>query len=252
VDGTAPLGRLTWRVGEVVETRQETHRVRSLAIQVPGWEGHRPGQHVDLRLTAEDGYQAVRSYSLAAPPLDSHVLVTVELIEDGELSPWLVEEAQPGDQLEVRGPVGGYFVWEPPLGGPLLLVAGGSGIVPLAAMLRSHAVAGSEVPVRLLYSARGPDEVLYPSELGRLGSGDGPREVVYTYTRSSPPDWTGYTRRVDASMLSEVAWPPGDRPLAYVCGPTAFVETVANALHKLGHDPERIRTERFGPSGGDE
>jgi ferredoxin-NADP reductase len=245
------LGRLTWMAGRVTDATVETPRVRSLTIEVPGWMPHRPGQHVDLRLTAEDGYQAVRSYSLAAPAEDSRVVVTVERIDDGEVSPWLVDEARRGDQLEVRGPVGGYFVWDGAVDAPLLLVAGGSGIVPLAAMLRHRAAARLVTRARLLYSVRDLDEAIFREDLDALAHDDGALDVIYTITRETPPGWTGYARRVDADMLREVAWPTGDGALAYVCGPTAFVEVVADDLRELGYDPDAIRTERFGPTGGE-
>lgn len=246
------MGRLTWRPGTVVEGVPETRRVRTLTIAAPEWPGHRPGQHVDLRLTAEDGYQAVRSYSLATPASNGTVTVTVERLDDGEVSPYLVDEARPGDQLELRGPVGGYFVWEPAMGGPLLLVAGGSGVVPLAAILRARAAAaaGREVAGRLLHSARSREDALFADELDRLAAGDPGLELFNTYTRDPPPGWTGYRRRVDRDMLREVAWPADQDPLAFVCGPTAFVETVAASLEQLGYHGDRIRTERFGPTGG--
>ncbi|HET9324197.1 MAG TPA: ferredoxin reductase, partial [Gaiellaceae bacterium] len=241
-------GRLAWRVAEVVEIAPETARVKSLRLDVPEWSGHLPGQHVDIRLTAEDGYQAERSYSIASAPEGSTVELTVEEIEDGEVSPYLAEELRPGDRFELRGPVGGYFVWEPSRGGPVLLVGGGSGVVPLMAMLRHHAAAGSDVPATLLYSSRSWDDVIYRDELGRL-DGEAVR-VVHTLTRSQPDGWQGYARRVDGEMLSETGAGPDERAQVYVCGPTPFVETVASALVELGHDPARIRTERFGPTGG--
>jgi ferredoxin-NADP reductase len=246
VEGTAVLGRLTWRVAEIVEVRPETPSVKTVAFDVDGWEGHRAGQHVDVRLTADDGYQAERSYSIASAPNANRVELTVERIDDGEVSPYLTEEAGPGDAIELRGPVGGWFVWDPEPGGPVLLVGGGSGIVPLMAMARQRAVDGDDVPVRLLYSARTWEDVIYREELERL-RGDG-FDVVYTLTRSRPEGWTGYARRIDAELLAEVA--PPDLALAFVCGPTPFVEAVAGALVTLGHIPARIKTERFGPTGG--
>ncbi|MGH9148832.1 MAG: ferredoxin reductase [Acidimicrobiales bacterium] len=242
------LGRLSWRPGEVVAAWDETPTVRSLVLYVDGWPGHEAGQHVDLRVTADDGYQALRSYSIASAPEQDTLVVTVERIDDGEVSPYLVEEMDVGDQCEVRGPIGGYFVWHHGLGGPLLLVAGGSGVVPLMAMLRHHRASGAAVPVRLLYSARSLDEVIYREELDRLGA-QPEVDVIYTLTRQQPPGWAGHRRRVDAELLAEVAWPAADRPAAYVCGPTGFVETVARSLVELGHDPDTIRTERFGPTG---
>jgi ferredoxin-NADP reductase len=217
-------------------------------LDCPQWPGHLAGQHVDVRLTAEDGYQAERSYSIASAPEDDHLVLTVERLEDGEVSPYLVDELRVGDQLELRGPIGGYFVWEEPLGGPLLLLAGGSGIVPLRAMLRHRAAAGSAVPVRLLYSSRSLEEVIYHDELGRLTASAGV-DVLLTLTREWPEGWPGYRRRIDGELLAEVSWPAGERPLTYVCGPTPFVETAANGLVELGQDADRIRTERFGPTG---
>jgi ferredoxin-NADP reductase len=246
VEGTAVLGRLNWRTATIAEVRPETPRVKTLVLDVPGWEGHRGGQHVDLRLTAEDGYQAQRSYSIASSTNAARVELTVEAIDDGEVSPYLTSIAQPGDQFEIRGPIGGYFVWDPTPGGPVLLVGGGSGVVPLIAMARQRAADGDDVPTRLLYSARSLDDVIYRNELERL-SGDG-LEVVYTLTREQPPGWTGYARRVDSEMLAAVA--SSDLVLAFVCGPTPFVEAVAETLVQLGHDPAKVKTERFGPTGG--
>ncbi|HEX2427307.1 MAG TPA: ferredoxin reductase [Gaiellaceae bacterium] len=247
--GTAVLGRLSWQVATVARLVDETARTRSIVLDPPAWPGHKAGQHVDVRLTAEDGYQAERSYSIASAPEDDHLVLTVERLEDGEVSPYLVDELRPDDELELRGPVGGYFVWEASVGGPLLLVAGGSGVVPLRAMLRHHRAVGSTVPARLLYSARSLDEVIYRDELTTL-SDRGEVDVRFTLTRSQPEGWSGYRRRIDGDLLAEIAWPAADRPLVYVCGPTAFVETAAQALVDLGHDPGRIKTERFGPTGG--
>jgi ferredoxin-NADP reductase len=243
------LGRLSWRLARVAEVRPETSRVASLTLDVPGWNGHLAGQHVDLRLTAEDGYQAERSYSIASAPDGARVELTVERLDDGEVSPYLAGELRQGDQLELRGPVGGYFVWEPSRGGPLLLVAGGSGVVPLMAMLRHRAASGSQVPARLLFSSRSLDEVIFREELERLEADDDGLTVTHTLTRAQPPGWAGYARRIDAVMLEEVGWRPGERPLAFVCGPTRLVEAVAGDLVALGHDPHRVRTERFGPTG---
>ena len=241
--GAAALGRLTWLAGELVGSRDEAAGVRTLELSVPGWPGHRAGQHADLRLTAEDGYQAVRSYSLAGPARDSTVELTVERLDDGEVSPYLVDEFRPGDQLELRGPIGGYFVWDPDDPGPLMLIGGGSGVVPLAAMLRERAATASQVPARLLYSARSDERLIYRRELDELV------QVTYVLTREQPPGWTGYARRVDAEMLAETVWAAEEGPAIFVCGPTAFVETVAELLIDLGHRPERVRTERFGPTG---
>ena len=229
----------------MVELIEETPRAKSLVLDPPEWPGHRAGQHVDVRLTAEDGYQAQRSYSIASAPEDEHLVLTIERLDDGEVSPYLTDELRPGDELELRGPIGGYFVWDEPLGGPLLLLAGGSGIVPLRAMVRHRSAVGSDVPVRLLYSARSLGEVIYRDELSRLDDVD----VRFTLTREAPPGWRGYRRRIDTELLAEITWPPDAHPLVYVCGPTAFVETAANALVELGHEAARIRTERFGPTG---
>src|SRR6202163_4162830 len=245
----AVLGRLTWQLGEVAELMQETPRVSSLTVDVPDWPGHLAGQHVDVRLTAEDGYQAQRSYSIASPPEDPRVTLTVERLDDGEVSPYLAGELRVGDKLELRGPIGGYFVWEASMGGPLLLVAGGSGIVPLMAMLRHRATVGSTVATRLLYSSRSFEDIIYRDELERLVRNTTMLEVVYILTRMQPPGWTGYARRIDIEMLREVAWPAEQRPLAFICGPTPFVETAAASLVTLGHEPARIKTERFGPTG---
>jgi ferredoxin-NADP reductase len=228
----------------VTEARSETAHVRTLVLDAPDWIGHRAGQHLDVRLTAEDGYQAQRSYSIGSPPGEPPA-ITIERLEDGEVSPYLVDVVRPGDRFEIRGPIGGYFVWEPGQGGPLLLLAGGSGIVPLMAMIRHHAREGSDVPVRLLYSARTIDDVIYRDELARIDGVD----VVLTLTRAQPPGWTGYARRVDGEMLREVAWPPADEPLVYVCGATGFAEATSQTLVELGYPPQRIRIERFGATG---
>jgi ferredoxin-NADP reductase len=219
--------------------------VRTLRLEAPDWPGHRAGQHVDIRLTGDDGYQAERAYSIASAPGEP-LAITVERLDDGEVSPYLTEEARTGDQLEVRGPIGGYFVWEAESGGPLLLAAGGSGVVPLRAILRHRSRVGSSVPVRLLYSSRNWEDVIYSSELDLPADGV---EVIYTLTRSQPRVWQGYARRVDARMLAEVAWPAGQGPLAYVCGPTSFVESVATGLVGLGYPAGRVKTERFGATG---
>jgi ferredoxin-NADP reductase len=248
LEGTAVLGRLNWHVAEVADVWPETDRVKTLALDVQDWPGHRAGQHVDVRLTADDGYQAQRSYSIASAPAGARVELTVERIDDGEVSPYLTAEARAGDLFELRGPVGGYFVWDPDADGAVLLVGGGSGVVPLMAMVRQRAANKEAVRTRLLYSARSRDDVIYRDELERYGErGDG-LEIVYTLTRETPPDWTGYSRRVDRELLSEIV--PEELSLTFVCGPTPFVESVAEALVELGHEPSRIKTERFGPTGG--
>jgi len=233
----------------VVEFVDETPRTRSIVLDVPDWQRHRAGQHVDVRLTAEDGYQAERSYSIASAPEDGHVVLTVERLDDGEVSPYLVGELQVGHQIELRGPVGGWFVWDAELGGPLLLVGGGSGIVPLRAMIRHHVAVESRIPLRLLYSSRSIDDVIYRDELMRFAAFDG-LDIRLTLTRAWPEGWDGYRRRIDRELLEEIAWPASERPLTYVCGPTGFVETVADLLTAAGHPPDRVRTERFGPTGG--
>ena len=243
--GTALRGRLTWQVATVDELVEETARVKTIALDVPDWPGHRAGQHLDIRLTAEDGYRAEREYSIASAPGEP-VAITVERLDDGEVSPYLTEELRAGDGIELRGPVGGYFVWDPEDGGPLLLAAGGSGIVPLRAMLRHRDRTGSDSPVRLLYSSRSLEDVIYRAELDEPKDGV---EVVHSLTRAQPQGWTGYSRRVDTELLGEVAWPARDDPRAFVCGPTSFVETVASSLVELGYPPERVKTERFGATG---
>jgi ferredoxin-NADP reductase len=245
-----PHRRIAWRLGELIEVIPETPRTKSLILGVPGWEGHKAGQHVDVRLTAPDGYQAQRSYSIASAPEDERLVLTVDRLEDGEVSPYLTEVLMRGDKLEFRGPIGGYFAWEEGDGGSLLLVAGGSGVVPLMAMIRHRRAVGSDVPTRLLYSSRSYEEIIYREELERLATKDGTLDMFHTLTRSRPEGWNGYERRIDAEMLAEVGPPPGERPLIFVCGPTPLVEAVATALVDLGHDPTRVKTERFGPTGG--
>jgi ferredoxin-NADP reductase len=242
----AVLGRLSWRVAGVEGVVEETPRVRTILLDVPDWAGHQAGQHVDVRLTAEDGYRAERAYSIASAPREP-VAITVERLDDGEVSPYLTDELRPGDAIELRGPIGGYFVWSPSDGGPLLLVAGGSGIVPLRAMLRHRRRSGSDVPTRLLCSSRSLAEVIYRAELDEPADGV---EVVHTLTGVQPPGWKGHARRVDVALLGEVAWPAEQDALAFVCGPTSFVETVASGLVQLGYRPERVKTERFGATGG--
>jgi ferredoxin-NADP reductase len=249
---------IVWRIATVLDVMRETPTTRTLVLDVPGWPGHRAGQHVDVRLTAEDGYQAERSYSIASAPEDGMLALTVERLDDGEVSPYLTDELRTGDRLELRGPIGGYFVWDVAQGGPLLLVAGGSGIVPLMAILRHRALAlmsaGDDarygIPARLLYSSRRWDDVIYRDDLQRMAERDPAVEVTFTVTREPPEGWTGFHRRIDRMMLAEVAWPPAERPRVFVCGPTPLVESVATALVELGHDPARVKTERFGPTGG--
>jgi ferredoxin-NADP reductase len=239
----------------VVKVVDETSTVRTLVLDVPGWPGHRAGQHVDVRLTADDGYQAQRSYSIASAPDDAALALTIERLDDGEVSSYLCGELKAGDRFELRGPIGGYFTWDATDGGPLLLVAGGSGIVPLMAMLRHRALSLSDdrarhaLPARLLYSSRSWNDVIYRSELDRLVSGDDTVQVTHTITREPPAGWSGFRRRIDRAMLAEVTWPPAERPLVYVCGPTPLVESVATEMTVLGHDPAFVRTERFGPTG---
>ncbi|HXI94964.1 MAG TPA: ferredoxin reductase [Candidatus Acidoferrum sp.] len=243
-------GPLTWRLGEVAELIQETPHVATLLLNVPEWPGHLAGQHVDVRLTAEDGYQAERSYSIASAPEDSRLAITVERLEDGEVSPYLAGEARVGDKIELRGPIGGYFVWKADDLRPLLLIAGGSGIVPLMAMLRHRESAPEKAPARLLNSSRTFDDIIYRAELDRLAaSGDG-LLLFHTLTRKQPAGWTGYGRRIDREMIREVAWPRETPPAAFICGPTSFVETAADLLVESGYSPAWIKTERFGATGG--
>jgi len=241
--GTAVRGRLTWQVAAVDAVTDETASVRTIQLSVPDWAGHQAGQHLDVRLTADDGYRAERSYSIASAPGEP-VAITVERLKDGEVSPYLTRELRPGDELEIRGPIGGYFVWPGNDGtAPLLLVAGGSGVVPLRSMLRHRRNSGSTVPVRLLYSARSLPDVIYHAELDQPSRGV---EIIYTLTRIQPPGWTGHAGRVDATLLAEAAWSPAEAPVAYVCGPTPFVETAAAGLVALGYPAQRVKTERFG------
>jgi ferredoxin-NADP reductase len=243
---TAIRRRLTWQAATVAAITQETASVVTIELGPPHWAGHRAGQHLEVRLTAEDGYTAEREYSIASAPGEP-VAITVERLDNGEVSPYLTGELRAGDELELRGPVGGYFVWEPGDGGPLMLLAGGSGIVPLRSILRHRLRTGSDVPARLLYSSRSWEDVIYRDELSQHRDGV---QVNYTLTRSQPAGWTGHTGRIDSALLAEVAWPAEANPLAYICGPTSFVETAAAALVGLGYPPERVRTERFGGTGG--
>jgi ferredoxin-NADP reductase len=247
--GTSPR-KLIWRVAEVSKIIDETPRVKSLVLDVPGWPGHRPGQHIDVRLTAEDGYQAQRSYSVASEPESARVMLTVERIEEGEVSSYLAADVQPGDRFELRGPIGGHFVWTVPVGGPLFLVAGGSGIAPLMAMLRHRAAVRSTIPAVLLYSSRTFDDIIYREELDRMAARNDGLRVTYTLTRRQPPGWIGGTRRIDGSMLESIGLPASARPKIFICGPTGLVESVARSLLDLGYERALIKTERFGPTGG--
>jgi ferredoxin-NADP reductase len=243
--------RLEWRRASVLRHIDETPRVKSLVLDVPGWAGHRAGQHLDVRITAEDGYQTERSYSISSAPAEPQVTLTIERLGDGEVSPYLTDVLHPGDELEVRGPIGGWFTWRPEEGGPLLLVAGGSGIAPLMAMIRQRAAVRSPAPVCLLYSSRTYNEIIFREELDRSVAADEDLMVTYTLTHSQPPGWQGYIRRIDRAMLEAVAWAPEEHPMIFVCGPTPLVESVATLCVGLGYSPERIKTERFGPTGGD-
>jgi len=243
--------RIEWRTATVVGMTRETKLTCTVTLDVPGWPGHQAGQHVDVRLTAEDGYQAERSYSIASPPEARQLALTIERLDDGEVSPYLSEQLRIGDSLELRGPIGGYFVWNTTLGGPLLLVAGGSGIVPLMAMLRHRQAArsGTGAPAKLLYSSRTWDDVIYRDEIARLAESDPTLAVAHTLTREKSATWSGYNRRIDRAMLTEFAFGVAEHPRIFVCGPTPMVESVANALVDLGYDAATIKTERFGPTG---
>jgi ferredoxin-NADP reductase len=241
---------LPWRVATVAAAKPESVRAKAILLDVPGWPGHLAGQHLDLRLTADDGYQAQRSYSISSPPAGQPQLeITVERVDDGEVSPFLLDELREGDRLELRGPIGGYFTWMPRDGGPLLLVGGGSGVAPLMAMLRARAHSGDRTPVRLLYSARTVDELLFRAELDRLAEAGGGFELITTLTRGAPEGWPGEHGRIGREMLAARGFPPEERPRIFVCGPTPFVEACADALVALGHEGGRIKTERFGPTG---
>ncbi len=239
---------IVWRLATVLEVRDEAVYAKTIRLEVPNWPGHLAGQHVDVRLTAEDGYQAQRSYSIASPPEAQALELSVERIEDGEVSPYLTEELRTGDQFELRGPIGGYFNWRVQDGGPLLLLAGGSGVVPLMAMVRHREARHADVEARLLVSARSLDDLFYHDELFSLADQAG-IDVKITLTRRQPDGWRGWRRRVDEEMLRELGPPPAAMPRTFICGPTPFVESVADLLVGLGHPPEEIRTERFGPSG---
>ena len=241
--------RLAWRAARLAEIRDETATARTLLLHVPGWPGHLAGQHIDLRLTAEDGYSTQRSYSIASAVDGEVVELTVQQVPGGEVSPYLGEVLSVGDQVELRGPVGGYFVWRPESTAPVLLVAGGSGIVPLMAMVRARRAAGSRVPFRLIYSVRSPEDVYYADELRRRARDDAGLDVTHVFTRAVPEGWPSPPRRLGVAEVNTHGWPAEFEPECFVCGPTGFVETVADILVALGHDPQRVRTERFGPSG---
>ena len=239
-----------WRVGTVIDLHDETATVRTIRLEVPDWSGHIAGQHVDVRLTASDGYSAVRSYSIAsAPNSEKRVELTIERLPNGEVSPYLTQEIAVGDRLELRGPIGGWFVWRPQQNEQIQLIAGGSGIVPLMAMIRSRASAGSTAPFRLLYSVREPEAVLYRDELQALSDQDHPVSLTYAYTRVAPKGWPRPPGRIDAALIADTNWPSKCFPTCYVCGPTSFVESAAGLLTASGHNPDKIRTERFGPTG---
>jgi ferredoxin-NADP reductase len=244
-----PARKLEWLLAEVRDIVVETRRVKSLLLHVDGWQGHLPGQHVDIRLTAEDGYQAQRSYSIASPPDDDLLALTVARLDNGEVSPYLVDELRIGDQFQLRGPIGGYFVWTGGTGAPLQLIAGGSGIAPLMAMLRHRERRSIRDPAVLLYSSRTLQDVIYREELEAMARRDRDLRVVNTLTSRQPDGWTGYARRIDKALLAESYFPPQVRPMNYVCGPTPFVETVSKLLVELGHDAASVKTERFGPTG---
>jgi ferredoxin-NADP reductase len=246
--------QLKWQLGKVLAIRQETPKVKSLILKVPDWTTHLAGQHVDVRLIAEDGYQAQRSYSIASPPEDPHLMLTVERIEDGDGSPYLTDELRVDDQIELRGPIGGYFIWnaldKQNDDSPLFLVAGGSGIVPLMAMIRHRANSGNKVPTKLLYSSPCHEEIIYREELDHISANDSSLRVIHTLTRQQPRDWMSYGRRIDRAMLADTVWRPAEKPLAFTSGPTTMVEMVANHLQELGYESGCIKTERFGPTGG--
>jgi ferredoxin-NADP reductase len=248
VEGAAVHGRLSWHTAEVVERRKETATASTLALEVADWPGHYAGQHVDVRLRAADGYTAVRTYSIASAPQRDRLELTIELMPDGEVSPYLVETIEPGNSLEILGPIGGWFVWKPEQTEPVQLIAGGSGIVPLMAMIRTRDQSGAQAPFRLIYSARTPEAIYYAGELNRLAS-RGVVAVTFAYTRAVPSSWTQKPRRVDADLIGAEAFATSQNPTAYVCGPTSFVEVVAGLLTARGYDASRVKTERFGPTG---
>jgi len=242
--------RLNWQVVTATLFRQETARVRSITFQATAWGGHMAGQHVDIRLTADNGYQAQRSYSIASPAgRGPHVELTVERVSSGEVSEFLTEELRAGDTIELRGPIGGYFTWNPSISSPLMLIAGGSGVVPLMSMLRTRNRADNKVPAKLLYSSRSADDIIYRDELDRMAANRDGFDLVHTLTRGAPTGWKGQTRRVDRDMLAQCGFQATEEPQIFVCGPTSFVETVADQLVSLGHGESAIKTERFGPTG---
>jgi ferredoxin-NADP reductase len=241
---------INWQLATVTSIHDETPRVRTILLGLPSWSTHRAGQHVDIRLTAADGYQAQRSYSIAsAPTRQAQIELTVERVTDGEVSPFLHDVLVPGDRFEVRGPIGGYFVWDAAAADPLLLVAGGSGIVPLMAIIRQRARVASRVPCTLLYSSRGAEDIIYAAELEQLAARNDGLRVVHTLTRVQPPGWSGYARRIDMAMIEDVLGSTGRMAQAFVCGPTPLVEAAAQALVGVGLSPAQVKTERFGPSG---
>ena len=243
----AVSGRLNWRVATLAEARAETPTARTLVLDVPDWPGHLPGQHVDVRLTAPDGYSTQRSYSIASAwNGDGRVELTIQRILDGEVSTYLTDVFKVGDPVELRGPVGGWFVWREKQTSPVLLVAGGSGVVPLMSMVRARGAVRGRQPFRLIYSVRSPEDACYTSELGRRIRDDAGLDVRYVYTRQTPAGWPEPAKRISVATLNTYGWPPDFGPDCYVCGPTSFVETAADILVALGHDPRRIRTERFG------
>ena len=224
--------------------------MRSITFETTAWAGHMAGQHVDIRLTADNGYQAQRSYSIASPAGRApHVELTVECVSGGEVSPFLTEELHAGDTIELRGPVGGYFTWTPGVSSALMLIAGGSGVVPLMSMLRTRNQTRSKPPAKLLYSSRLAEDIIYRDELDRLAANRDGFDLVHTLTRGAPPGWRGQTGRMDRDMLARCGFQPAQEPQIFVCGPTSFVETVADQLVSLGHGESAIKTERFGPTG---
>jgi len=244
------LGRLTWQIAVIAAIRRETSNTVSLTLDVPEWPSHVAGQHVDVKLTSEDGYSTERSYSIASAPSPGRLELTVQRVPDGEVSPYLVDVAQSGDSIQLRGPIGGYFVWSPDKTAPVTLIAGGSGVVPLMSMVRARTAMSSHTPFRLIYSARTPEDAIYADELHDLVRDDHELDISYAYTRTAPDGWRGHVGRIDATRLAADGWPAEMNPDVYVCGPTSFVETAANYLVDAGHKPDKVRTERFGPSGG--